>query len=188
MASKSRTEAVEMPEMHKPILGQGAEGRFWPKVNKDGPIWNETPCWVWTAAKTWGYGSFRIGGKGSLMAKAHRVAYELLVGPVPDGLDLDHLCRNRACVNPAHLEPVTRQTNLLRGHGLTAAHASATHCPQGHPYDLMNVIHGTQWGGKGIHRGCRACLRGYYYKVSKPARQRRAKEMRQSNYSLQAGA
>lgn len=106
--------------------------RFWDKVRK-----TET-CWLWTARLHHnGYG--RISKDGE-MQQAHRVAYELLVGPIPEGLDLDHLCRNRACVNPAHLEPVTRRENLLRGVGLAAIHAQRTHCPKGHPYDAANTL------------------------------------------------
>jgi hypothetical protein len=63
----------------------------------------------------------------------------LIVGPIPEGQDLDHLCRNRACINPNHQQPVTRRVNLLRGETITAREASATHCPKGHPYDLLNT-------------------------------------------------
>ena len=83
--------------------------RFWSKVDKDGP----GGCWVWMAGRSaQGYGRFWIDGD---TRAAYRVAYEVLVGPVPDGLQLDHLCRNRACVNPGHLEPVTVVTNVMRG-------------------------------------------------------------------------
>jgi hypothetical protein len=82
---------------------------------------------------------------------AHRIAYELVVAPVPAELDLDHLCRVRRCVNPAHVEPATRQVNLLRGVGHPAVNAAKTHCPKGHPFDDANTYH---WEG---HRQCRAC-------------------------------
>jgi hypothetical protein len=113
-------------------------------------------CWVFQGAKSWGYGVLGTGRRGDgtrRMTSAHRVVYEALVGPVPEGLDLDHLCRNRACVNPTHLEPVTRQVNLLRGLTIPAAHAAKTHCPQGHAYDEANTH---------VYRGmrlCRACDR-----------------------------
>jgi hypothetical protein len=87
-------------------------------------------CWNWTGALTSnlpgkGYGRIQVGPKLKL---THRVAYEALVGPIPEGLDLDHLCRNRKCCNPAHLEPVTRRENLLRGDTLTAAHHEGRDC------------------------------------------------------------
>lgn len=83
-------------------------------------------CWEWQAAvDPNGYGRFSISGR---MLGAHRVAYILLVGPIADDLDLDHLCRNRRCVRPSHLEPVTRRENLLRGETLVAAHARGDTC------------------------------------------------------------
>lgn len=94
-----------------------------------------TGCWNWTASCTSnGYGQFHINSGAKRNVGAHRWAYETLVGCVPDGLQLDHLCRNRRCVNPAHLEPVTPQVNTLRGATLPARNARKTHCPQGHMY------------------------------------------------------
>jgi len=121
--------------------------RFWAKVEKgtrpDG-------CWLWMGRlNNNGYGSIRIMSK--LVAGptlVHRFAYELLVGPIPEGVELDHLCKNRRCVNPAHLEPVTRSENCSRGDsGLAwAAHQRRkTHCPQGHPYDLFNTYYLLPW-------------------------------------------
>lgn len=84
--------------------------RFWPKVERV-----EDGCWLWTASLTGdGYGRISLGGKFGPMGLAHRVAYELLVGPIPEGLELDHLCRVRRCVNPEHLEPVTHAENVRR--------------------------------------------------------------------------
>lgn len=98
--------------------------RWWAKFERD----PDTGCWLWTAAidETTGYGRFHIAPGN--MGYAHRFSWELLVGPIPDGLDIDHLCRTRRCVNPAHLEPVTRQVNLLRGETLAAAHADHRDC------------------------------------------------------------
>lgn len=94
-------------------------------------------CWAWTRGKIKsGYGAVVIAGR---LWPAHRAFYEIYVGPVPEGLDLDHLCRVRHCVNPAHLEAVTRRVNLLRGDTLAAFNAEKTHCPQGHPYDAQNT-------------------------------------------------
>lgn len=120
------------------------EDRFWPKVDASGD------CWQWTAAvKDTGYGNFWVGYDEG-WARPHRFAWELLVGPIPDGLDLDHLCRNRLCCNPDHLEPVTRRVNLLRGNTITARWAKRTHCEHGHPLDGVT--------GKG-RRYCKECGR-----------------------------
>lgn len=93
------------------------EERFWSKVDKDGPtpiLCPELgPCWIWTASLNKGYGQ-AAWGTPSKMRQAYKVAYELLVGPVPEGLDLDHLCETKPCVNPAHLEPVTHAENVRR--------------------------------------------------------------------------
>ncbi len=107
--------------------------RFWSKVNKGA----STDCWEWTAKiERNGYGRFWVNGHS---VSAHRFAYELTHGPIPKGLTIDHLCRNRTCVNPAHMELVSLRTNVLRGSGFTAQFAKKTHCPQGHPYDLFNM-------------------------------------------------
>lgn len=91
-------------------------------------------CWVWTASKYRdGYGWLH-GGDGRTN-RAHRLSYEEHVGPIPDGLHLDHLCRNHACVNPSHLEPVTAKVNILRGVGHAAVNAAKVECVNGHPLD-----------------------------------------------------
>jgi HNH endonuclease len=144
----ARHGTIDRPPLRDPAL------RFWPKVDKHGPIPEHRPdlgpCWVWTATTNKkGYGRFNIGGK---LHQAHRVAYELLIGPVPAGLLPDHLCRNSSCVNPAHLEIVTNRENTLRGAGASASNARKTHCPKGHPYDRANTYRRPDGG-----RECRIC-------------------------------
>jgi hypothetical protein len=116
----------------------------------------DTGCWLWTAAlNEWGYGVIGLGvaGRSNL---AHRAMYVEQVGPIRRDLDLDHLCRVRRCVNPAHLQPVTRRVNLLRGATITAHNAAKTHCPQGHPYSGPNLMTRTLPNGN-VHRKCREC-------------------------------
>jgi hypothetical protein len=104
--------------------------------------------------KSDGYGLFYLtrNGRGTTI-HAHRYAWQLLIGPIPDGLQLDHLCRTRSCVNVFHLEPVDGRTNTLRGLTLAAANLAKTHCPQGHEYDAAN----TYRPPGSTSRECRAC-------------------------------
>ena len=110
------------------------------KIERDG-----SGCWIWTGTLDLaGYGRIWTGSRvtGDRTATlAHRAAWEVYVGPIPDGLVLDHLCRMPPCVNPAHLEPVTQRENVLRGDAPSAACAKRTHCPKGHPYDEENTLH-----------------------------------------------
>lgn len=120
--------------------------------------WDGTACWVWTGFRERsGYGRFTCAGVRKL---AHRWSYELLVGPVPEGLQLDHLCRNRSCVNPAHLEPVTGRTNILRGECDAADNARKTHCKRGHLLAGNNIY----WRS-GNRRECATCRRAYIAKM-----------------------
>lgn len=103
----------------------------------------ESGCWIWMLALLkGGYGRIKIG---KITKLAHRVAYELLKGPIPDGLEIDHLCRVRCCINPNHLEPVSYLENIRRGEGnaaATKAHAAnqraKTQCPKGHLYNYIS--------------------------------------------------
>ncbi len=127
------------------------EARFWAKVDRQDPA----ACWEWTASLTPnGYGqmAWRADGK-KVRVYAHRFSVELDGREIPDGEQVDHLCRNRRCVNPAHLEVVSPQTNTLRGTSPAAGHAVKTHCPAGHAYEGENL-----WTN-GRHRLCRTCYR-----------------------------
>lgn len=125
-----------------------AEERFWALVEKT------DTCWLWIGTRDRrGYGRFAaVWRDGKVLA--HRWAYETFVGPVPDGLELDHLCRTPACVNPAHLEPVTHAENVRRG----AAAQPRPHCRQGHEWSDENTALYVEKSGV-VRRSCRACTR-----------------------------
>lgn len=108
----------------------------------------ETACWEWKGAKNRGWGVLQLD---RVKRQAHRLSYEFHVGPVPDDLVLDHVCRNRGCVNPAHLEPVTNGENVLRGMSVPAQNARKTHCKRGHPLVPEN-LYPTKYG-----RRCKLC-------------------------------
>jgi len=154
--------------------GQSLDQRLWSRVNKRGPAPSYRPalgpCWLWTGwVNNNGYGGIGSGGQEALV---HRVAYELLVGPIPEGLEIDHLCRVAICVKavadehgPAHLEPVTHAENMRRRRG--------THCREGHLLDEANIVHTTDG-----QRKCRICVR----------RRRRARTVRDRNARQQQRA
>lgn len=126
--------------------------RFWSHVDKT------SECWNWTSSKRKGYGAFGLRNRKTI--RAHRWAYENQVKKIPAGLTVDHLCRNRSCVNPAHMELVTNKENILRGIGPTARNKLKTHCINGHSLADAKI------SKKG--RNCRTCAnfhnRNLYWK------------------------
>lgn len=128
------------------MTATATSSRFWQKVDQSaGP----GGCWLWRGSLiNTGYGAFRYRGRSAL---AHRVVCELVGRPVPADMTVDHLCRVPACVNPAHLEIVTKRINTLRGTAPTAVNAAKTACVRGHVFDEANTIT-TKHG-----RECRAC-------------------------------
>ena len=132
--------------IRKPI-----EDRFWPKVKKS------NGCWIWMGCKNdRGYGQICDNSGGTFrMVYAHRFVYELVIRSIPKGLTIDHLCRNRSCVRPDHLEIVTIKENTLRGNGPSGRESRQTHCLHGHPFIPENTyFRRDRWG-----RQCKTCVR-----------------------------
>lgn len=156
-----------------PLVALTTLERFWSKVDRNGPTPghcpNLGPCWMWTGRPhVSGYAYLNVQGKAK---RSNRLAYELLIGPIPDGLVVDHLCHNgdatcpngyqcrhRLCVNPSHLEAVPNRTNVLRGNNNAARNAARTHCIRGHE------LSPDPWGQPGRKRKCDTC------RVTKPWR------------------
>jgi hypothetical protein len=127
-------------KMNKPT-----DERFWGKVNKI-----SSGCWLWIGSKNnMGYGWFWDGTKN---VTAHRYSLMLHGIPMPLGLECDHTCHNRACVNPSHIELVPHIVNIQRGINMGQANKAKTHCPLGHPYSLENTL-----VGHNGYRYCRTC-------------------------------
>lgn len=154
VVDRLRLRSIEAPCLVKGILG---------------------PCRVWTGAcDPKGYGMINNGPPEGKTVRAHRIAYTILVGPIPDGLELDHLCRRRDCWNPDHLEPVTTAENSSRGRSWTHQ-AAKTHCPKGHPFDVDNTY---ESNGKRHCRECRDSSGRAYDMANREFRARRARERR----------
>lgn len=159
-------------------MAKTTEQRFWSHVQGG----SYTECWIWTASlkQDQGYGQFTPAW--GLTVAAHLWSYQFMVGPIPDGLQVDHLCHtrdlscpsgnaclHRRCVNPWHLEPVTPLVNTRRSSG----HASQTHCKWGHPFNEENTYLGEK---NRLHRQCRECRRAVDRK-RQPARSQRRKAL-----------
>lgn len=120
-------------------------------------------CWVWQASKRDGYGRYHHDNKWT---QAHRYAYEKLCGEIPPNLQIDHICRNRACVNPNHMEIVTQQENIRRGKSPFIINSQRTHCINGHEFNTENTIIDANG-----YRRCRACHRKRALRYSRKIRQ-----------------
>jgi len=142
-------------EVLKPVLE-----RFLEKISV-----SDDGCWNWTACKDrYGYGQFSFEGKTKL---AHKILYEQYKGKIPKELQIDHLCRNRKCVNPLHLETVPNRENIMRGIGITSINAKKTHCIHGHEFTAQNTIIKIVKNRK--QRNCKTC----YYIQNTEYRKRR---------------
>lgn len=123
------------------------DSRFWDKVEKT------DSCWNWTGSdRREGYGCFGFNGKTE---QSHRLSYEDVKGKIAEGLQIDHLCRNRKCVNPNHLEAVTHRENTLRGNNFIAQNARKTHCIRGHEFTPENTYIRPKEKG----RDCNQCIK-----------------------------
>ena len=153
-------------------LTEKQKQRIWSKVQvTDG-------CWEWLGShQAGGYAQCGIGSQRAgtrSMGVVHRAVYQMVVGPIPSGLSLDHLCRNRGCVNPFHLEPIPIKVNILRGNGWGGRHKRKTHCPAGHPYTGSN-LYTLYTGSRDGHRFCRTCDREKHRRQRERDRPRRTK-------------
>lgn len=132
------------------------EERLWAKIDKRGP----DECWPWTACTAVGYGKISVKNRGPQLA--HRIVYELMIGPIREGMVIDHSCHDESCVppcqhrkccNPAHLNPITNAANVLRGNSMNARNARKTHCKRDHEFTTDNTIIRKDTGA----RQCRTC-------------------------------
>jgi hypothetical protein len=154
------SEAELLPKLRLLLVGLTQRKRGNLRKNLPYIEFAESGCWNWMRYKDrYGYGALGVNGK---YLKAHRFIYENTKGPIKDNLPLDHLCRNHACVNPNHLEPVTQRINLLRGNSIQAQNARKTHCKNGHEFSKENTYRLTKGG-----RVCRTCSLAKYHNRKK---------------------
>ena len=142
------------------------EERFWRNIDKGS---SPDACWLWMGSKSKGYGTLRVHGKSR---RVHRLALELAGRQLDQNLTVDHLCRHRSCVNPAHLEQVTSRENTMRGEGQAVQNLRKTECPKGHPYSGSNLYVRPEG-----HRDCRRCHADYQAERARRRRFERVQQM-----------
>ena len=135
-------------EMPSALSDADIAEKFWRSIQRS------ESCWLWAGTKTGAGYAVLATTRQYGMLYAHRWAFETFKGEIPEGCEIDHLCRVCSCVNPDHLEAVPHKINVLRGVSPMAANATKTHCPKGHLYDLLNTF----WQGPS-DRVCRTCKR-----------------------------
>lgn len=159
------------PQTRKPLMDRV---NSW--VNKSGPVPSNRPelgpCWIWLGAKNnKGYGVMSVRDGKPHIECAHRVTYISVHGSIPEGLELDHLCRVTCCCNPSHLEAVTHRENQLRGTSPFAIHAAKTHCIHGHEFTPQNTIK------EKLGRKCRQCAKDRQAKRSMKSQREQGKSL-----------
>lgn len=157
-----RKQAFQVREWPNGTPGGRGKPRVDPKirVERNSVIDPDTGCWNWTGTRhREGYGQSTKPGSAKKQMLAHRLSYEAHVGPIADGMVIDHLCENRLCVNPDHMEVVMNGTNVYRGNSWAGKNMRKTHCVRGHEFTPENTRIVRRSNGSGEYRECRACRR-----------------------------